>query len=407
MLNPSRPHQIFFSLAIAKFFSHAITPYLGFHSSDLCSYRYGSVVFVLLSRACTVLSDHGGESMSLWEALPIVVVVGGQSSEKSSVLESVVERDFLSRGSGIVVMVMNWICDFELELVIVTRQLLVLQLYKMDEGRQEYAEFFHASKRRSADFGKKSSNMKEQISCSTTGDDEIVAATPELFNCPVYCQGNVQLSSEAAVGYREHREVAERWVNLFSTTYFIVSAVLLTAFDMGNNTKAANNASWTKRDESVLRVDVFFRHFFHLACIDEWLVRQGTCPICCLTHCSLMVSHPLPLSADSLLAVVDRHDWWDRPRSRSIGGDAAGRRWLIFLVKTVNSGSREYLGNCGRRARVSEFISRVAIVQCRNIAREKPASSFRTLGGLCPSNAARVLRHCPERASVLFPYVVM
>ncbi|KAK9155717.1 hypothetical protein Sjap_003197 [Stephania japonica] len=22
------------------------------------------------------------------------------------------------------------------------------------------------------------------------------------------------------------------------------------------------------------------RHFFHLACIDEWLVRQGTCPIC-------------------------------------------------------------------------------------------------------------------------------
>ncbi|KAK9124042.1 hypothetical protein Sjap_013644 [Stephania japonica] len=44
------------------------------------------------------------------------------------------------------------------------------------------------------------------------------------------------------------------------------------------------------------------------------------------------------------------------------------------------------------------------LTQYRNIAREEPSSSFRTLGGLCPSDAARVLRHCPERASVLFPY---
>ncbi|CAI0457432.1 unnamed protein product [Linum tenue] len=32
-----------------------------------------------IQRACTVLGDHGGgESMSLWEALPSVAVVGGQ-----------------------------------------------------------------------------------------------------------------------------------------------------------------------------------------------------------------------------------------------------------------------------------------------------------------------------------------
>ncbi|KAJ7954342.1 Dynamin [Quillaja saponaria] len=55
-----------------------------------------------IQRACTVLGDHGGEGMSLWEALPTVAVVGGQSSGKSSVLESVVGRDFLPRGSGIV-----------------------------------------------------------------------------------------------------------------------------------------------------------------------------------------------------------------------------------------------------------------------------------------------------------------
>jgi len=54
-----------------------------------------------IQRACTVLGDHGGEGLSLWEALPSVAVVGGQSSGKSSVLESVVGRDFLPRGSGI------------------------------------------------------------------------------------------------------------------------------------------------------------------------------------------------------------------------------------------------------------------------------------------------------------------
>jgi len=34
--------------------------------------------------------------------LPLIVVVGSQSAGKSSVLESIVGRDFLPRGSGIV-----------------------------------------------------------------------------------------------------------------------------------------------------------------------------------------------------------------------------------------------------------------------------------------------------------------
>uniref|UniRef100_A0A2N9HBF4 Dynamin-type G domain-containing protein n=1 Tax=Fagus sylvatica TaxID=28930 RepID=A0A2N9HBF4_FAGSY len=89
-----------------------------------------------IQRACTVLGDYGGEGMSLWEALPTVAVVGGQSSGKSSVLESVVGRDFLPRGSGIV-----------------TRRPLVLQLHKTDGGQSEYAEFLHAPRKRLSDFG--------------------------------------------------------------------------------------------------------------------------------------------------------------------------------------------------------------------------------------------------------------
>ena len=66
--------------------------------------------------------------------LPQIVVVGAQSSGKSSVLESIVGRDFLPRGNGIV-----------------TRCPLVLNLKRIEEGKkdgeappaEEYAEFSH------------------------------------------------------------------------------------------------------------------------------------------------------------------------------------------------------------------------------------------------------------------------
>nr|CAD1820770.1 unnamed protein product [Ananas comosus var. bracteatus] len=91
-----------------------------------------------IQRACTVLGDSGGADAaslpSLWEELPSIAVVGGQSSGKSSVLESIVGRDFLPRGSGIV-----------------TRRPLVLQLHQT-EGPPEYAEFLHLPKRRFTDF---------------------------------------------------------------------------------------------------------------------------------------------------------------------------------------------------------------------------------------------------------------
>ncbi|XP_059301728.1 phragmoplastin DRP1E-like isoform X2 [Lycium ferocissimum] len=91
-----------------------------------------------IQMACTALGDYGGANnsfSSLWDELPSVAVVGGQSSGKSSVLESIVGRDFLPRGSGIV-----------------TRRPLVLQLHKTDEGQQEYAEFGHLPRRRFTDF---------------------------------------------------------------------------------------------------------------------------------------------------------------------------------------------------------------------------------------------------------------
>lgn len=61
-----------------------------------------------------------------------------QSSGKSSVLEAVVGRDFLPRGTGIV-----------------TRRPLVLQLVKLDDpNASEYGEFAHHPGRTWPNFGK-------------------------------------------------------------------------------------------------------------------------------------------------------------------------------------------------------------------------------------------------------------
>ncbi|XP_047330516.1 phragmoplastin DRP1C-like [Impatiens glandulifera] len=113
-----------------------------------------------IQQACTVLGDYGGEGMSLWEALPSVAVVGGQSSGKSSVLESVVGRDFLPRGSGIV-----------------TRRPLVLQLHKIESGA-EYAEFLHARNKKFTDFA----SVRKEIADET---DRITGKSKQISNIPI------------------------------------------------------------------------------------------------------------------------------------------------------------------------------------------------------------------------------
>ncbi|GJN20162.1 hypothetical protein PR202_gb07504 [Eleusine coracana subsp. coracana] len=119
-----------------------------------------------IQRACTALGDHGGDAPgslpTLWEALPSVAVVGGQSSGKSSVLESIVGRDFLPRGSGIV-----------------TRRPLVLQLHKTEEGVQEYAEFLHMPKRRFTDFAL----VRKEIQDET---DRLTGKTKQISPVPIH-----------------------------------------------------------------------------------------------------------------------------------------------------------------------------------------------------------------------------
>ena len=76
---------------------------------------------------------------SLWKSFSMseCVVLAVQSSGKSSVLEAVVGKDFLPRGTGIV-----------------TRRPLVLQLVHLDDpSAREYGEFLHNNREKMYNFG--------------------------------------------------------------------------------------------------------------------------------------------------------------------------------------------------------------------------------------------------------------
>ncbi|KAI7905365.1 Dynamin central region-domain-containing protein [Cokeromyces recurvatus] len=103
--------------------------------------------------------------------LPQITVIGSQSSGKSSVLENIVGRDFLPRGSGIV-----------------TRRPLILQLInrpasKDDDEHSEWGEFLHLPEKKFYDFSK----IREEIIKDTelkTGHKSGIS--PQPINLRIY-----------------------------------------------------------------------------------------------------------------------------------------------------------------------------------------------------------------------------
>ncbi|KAE9447001.1 hypothetical protein C3L33_21104, partial [Rhododendron williamsianum] len=107
----------------------------------------GHSVIPIVNKLQDIFAQLGSQSTI---ELPQVAVVGSQSSGKSSVLEALVGRDFLPRGSDI--------C---------TRRPLVLQLLqikrKPDGTEEEYGEFLHLPGKRFYDFG----DIRREIQAET------------------------------------------------------------------------------------------------------------------------------------------------------------------------------------------------------------------------------------------------
>jgi GTP-binding protein EngB required for normal cell division len=101
--------------------------------------------------------------------LPQITVVGSQSAGKSSVLENIVGRDFLPRGSGVV-----------------TRRPLILQLYSVtDETRseEEWGEFLHLPGQKFHDFNEIRNEIQRETD-RITGQNKGLSSKP--INLKIY-----------------------------------------------------------------------------------------------------------------------------------------------------------------------------------------------------------------------------
>ncbi|CEG73673.1 Dynamin- GTPase protein [Rhizopus azygosporus] len=114
----------------------------------------------LMNKLQTVAASVGADN-SL--DLPLITVVGSQSSGKSSVLETFVQRDFLPRGSGIV-----------------TRRPLVLQLVTLHQpSALEYGEFLHIKDKKFYEF----SEIREEIERETS---RLAGANKGISKMPIH-----------------------------------------------------------------------------------------------------------------------------------------------------------------------------------------------------------------------------
>jgi len=127
----------------------------------------------VINKLSDVMTSVGAGSKPQLD-LPQIVVIGSQSTGKSSVLESLVGRGFLPRGSGIV-----------------TRRPLVLQLIHTSGSDPDYAMFLHKPNVRFTDF----KEVEREIIHDTervTGKDKGISRVP--INLKVYSNRVVDLT---------------------------------------------------------------------------------------------------------------------------------------------------------------------------------------------------------------------
>ncbi|KAK9470434.1 Dynamin central region-domain-containing protein [Dipodascopsis tothii] len=161
--------------------------------------------------------------------LPQITVVGSQSSGKSSVLENIVGRDFLPRGTGIV-----------------TRRPLVLQLINRpksdNDEADEWGEFLHLPNQKFTDFGK----IREEIVRETeskTGKNAGISPNPinlRIFSPNVLTLTLVDLPGLTKVPVGDQpkdieRQIKEMVLKFITKPNAIILAVTAANTDLANS----------------------------------------------------------------------------------------------------------------------------------------------------------------------------
>eukprot|EP01130_Rhizamoeba_saxonica_P010880 TRINITY_DN4484_c1_g2_i1.p1 TRINITY_DN4484_c1_g2~~TRINITY_DN4484_c1_g2_i1.p1 ORF type:complete len:724 (+),score=140.97 TRINITY_DN4484_c1_g2_i1:25-2196(+) len=159
--------------------------------------------------------------------LPQVVVIGSQSSGKSSVLESLVGRDFLPRGTGIV-----------------TRRPLILQLHKLKEGEKEYGVFSHKPNQNIYDFDE----IRSEISRETdrvAGNNRGVSTVPiilRIYSPYVLPLTLVDTPGLARVAVGDQPQDIEKQIRAMVHEYINMKNAIILAVTAGNQDIATSDA---------------------------------------------------------------------------------------------------------------------------------------------------------------------
>lgn len=190
----------------------------------------------VINKLQDVFNTIGADALQL----PQIVVVGAQSSGKSSVLESLVGRDFLPRGSGIV-----------------TRRPLVLQLVYVskddtqhrsaDEGTmqlEEWAKFLHTKNKVYTDFDA----IREEIDAETErmgGTNKGICPEPislKIFSNRVVNLGLVDLPGLTKVPVGDQPEDIELQIRALILKYIGNPNSLILAVTAANTDFATSEA---------------------------------------------------------------------------------------------------------------------------------------------------------------------
>ena len=94
--------------------------------------------------------------------LPQIICIGAQSSGKSSIIESIIGKDFLPKGSGII-----------------TRRPIILQLINQKEG-EDYCEFFLKPNEKITDFSKVTKEIIIQTE-KIAGKEKLISDKPIIM----------------------------------------------------------------------------------------------------------------------------------------------------------------------------------------------------------------------------------
>ena len=277
----------------------------------------------VLNKLYDVMSSVGaGGKLKL--NLPQIVVIGSQSAGKSSVLESLVGRDFLPRGSGVV-----------------TRRPLILQLVHTQGDGADWAQFMHKPAVRFTDFGQ----VRQEIVAETervTGRNKGISRLPinlKVFSKNVVDLTLVDLPGITRVPMGDQPADIEEQIRAMCLEYITQSNTIILAVTPGNVDLSTSDAIQLARRADpagqrtigvITKLDLMDRgtDAYDVLAGRTIPLKLGYIGVVCRSQHDIDSGRPVE---DALAA--ERHFFESHPRYSRI----ADRCGTQYLAKTLNS----------------------------------------------------------------------